>query len=432
MPKNTRTSRAFELLEQFGLKEYSDDLAADLPLGIRQRLSLAVAVIHKPELLILDEPTSGVDPIGRDHFWELLIELSRRQNVTIFISTHFMNEAQRCDRLALMHAGKVLACDKPETLVKAHGSANLEDAFVALLEKASRAQVPLEKSRSETPTTSGTVHRALIAPTRQPFSLRRMLAYARRENLEILRDHIRLAFALIAPVLLMLVCGYGITFDVEHNSYAVLDRDQTFGSRDFLDNIAGSTYFNEHSPIHDYSDLERRMQSGELRLAIEIPPLFSEDLKRGRVPELAVWIDGAMPFRGETIRSYIEKLSQQYLLDLAHHNFWPAPPVASPTLQFRYRYNQDFRSINAVVPSELAILLIFIPSLSTAVGVVREKVDAAVRFAFHHGRIANDSAFWWQHSGGFDALCVTDNHAVLSIDALRQHCPGHSLPRRWT
>jgi ribosome-dependent ATPase len=75
---------------------------------MRQRLSLAVAMVHQPELLILDEPTSGVDPIARDNFWRLMVELARRDKVTIFISTHFMNEAERCDRISLMHAGRVL------------------------------------------------------------------------------------------------------------------------------------------------------------------------------------------------------------------------------------------------------------------------------------------------------------------------------------
>ncbi|MEZ1355866.1 AAA family ATPase, partial [Pseudomonas aeruginosa] len=103
---------------RFDLEKVADELPNDLPLGIRQRLSLAVAVIHKPEILILDEPTSGVDPVARDGFWELMLELSRRDGVTIFISTHFMNEAQRCDRISLMHAGKVLASDTPDELVR--------------------------------------------------------------------------------------------------------------------------------------------------------------------------------------------------------------------------------------------------------------------------------------------------------------------------
>jgi ribosome-dependent ATPase len=104
------------LVERFGLKDYLDQRALDLPLGIRQRLSLAVAIVHEPEMLILDEPTSGVDPLARDRFWELLIDLSRNQAVTIFVSTHFMNEAERCDRISLMDSGRVLATGTPADL----------------------------------------------------------------------------------------------------------------------------------------------------------------------------------------------------------------------------------------------------------------------------------------------------------------------------
>jgi ribosome-dependent ATPase len=99
--------------ERFGLQGVIDSLPDSLPLGMRQRLSLAVAMVHQPELLILDEPTSGVDPWRATQFWRLLIELSRRDQVTIFISTHFMNEAERCDRMSMMHAGKVLDSDPP-------------------------------------------------------------------------------------------------------------------------------------------------------------------------------------------------------------------------------------------------------------------------------------------------------------------------------
>jgi ribosome-dependent ATPase len=99
IPPEKARSRIQELVDKFGLEPHLDVLADDLPMGLRQRLSLAVAVLHEPELLILDEPTSGVDPVARDSFWELLIDLSRRQGVTIFITTHFMNVGMRCDRI---------------------------------------------------------------------------------------------------------------------------------------------------------------------------------------------------------------------------------------------------------------------------------------------------------------------------------------------
>jgi len=138
-----------EMLKRFQLLEYVDMTPASLPLGIKQRLSLAAAVIHRPDILILDEPTSGVDPVARDGFWELIIELSRQDKVTVFITTHFMNEAARCDRISLMHSGRSLACDTPDNLVKERCAPDLESAFIGYLEDAERAQSAAEPPAEE-------------------------------------------------------------------------------------------------------------------------------------------------------------------------------------------------------------------------------------------------------------------------------------------
>ncbi len=127
-------------MDRFGLRSHLDAPSEELPLGLKQRLSLAVAVLHEPDMLLLDEPTSGVDPVARDEFWELLIDLSRRQGVTIFVSTHFMNEALRCDRISLMHAGTVLACDTPARLMAERDTDDLETAFIGFIADAEAAR----------------------------------------------------------------------------------------------------------------------------------------------------------------------------------------------------------------------------------------------------------------------------------------------------
>jgi ABC-2 type transport system ATP-binding protein len=99
-----------------GLEAWLAVLTRDLPLGIRQRLALAAALLHEPPVLFLDEATSGVDPLARMRFWNLLRSLSRGQNVTILLSTHYMDEAQRCDRLSLMHRGRLVAMGTPAAL----------------------------------------------------------------------------------------------------------------------------------------------------------------------------------------------------------------------------------------------------------------------------------------------------------------------------
>ena len=374
LPEQQIESRVAEMVTRFGLDQFADEATEKLPLGVRQRLSLAVAVIHGPEMLILDEPTSGVDPVARDQFWQLLVQLSREEGVTIFISTHFMNEAARCDRISLMHAGRVLAQDRPDKLVEASGAANLEEAFIGYLEQAAGDKAAdVEAPRSADPATHDSKSQARHRPRSAALDPRRGWAYARRESLEIIRDPIRIAFALLGPILLMIAFGYGITFDVENISYAVLDRDQSPESRRYLENFASSRYFEQRQPLQGYQDLDRRLRRADLTFAIEIPPGFGKEVKRGRAPEVGIWLDGTVPFRAETAQGYIRGVHRYYLEELVsqHPGYRPArPPV---TIETRFRYNQDFKSVYSIVPGTMMMLLIWIPAMMTAAGVVREK-----------------------------------------------------------
>ncbi len=361
--------RVADLLALFQLESVADTLTESLPLGIRQRLSLAVAVIHEPEMLILDEPTSGVDPVARDGFWELLIKLSRENGVTIFLSTHFMNEAERCDRMSMMHAGKVLAQGPPASLVTERKAKNLEDAFIGYLEEAAEKSTAAAPSAPATEAEAAPAH---VDETPSRFSLGRVWAFARREAVELQHDSVRLAFAVLGPILLMVVFGYGISLDVDHLPFAVLDSDGTLASRDYVDSFRGSYYFVENPAIASYSELDRRLRNGELRLALEIPTGFQKDVQRGRQPEVNVFIDAAQPFRAETARGYVESVNDQYQSRLRESKGLP-PPAKPIKVEARALYNQAFKSIYAMVPGDIMLLLILIPSMLTALSVVREK-----------------------------------------------------------
>ena len=374
VPVEQIPDRVSEMARRFGLTEIMAALPDSLPLGQRQRLSLAVAMIHQPEMLILDEPTSGVDPIARDGFWQMLIDLARHDRVTIFISTHFMNEAERCDRISLMHAGQVLVSDRPAALIEKRGVTTLEEAFIGYLE-----DVVPESKTSGVSTTA-----AMLPPSLPPrgatifgkkigCNLRRLFSYSRREALELRRDPIRATMALLGSVILMLIMGYGITLDVEDLTFAVLDRDQSATSRDYALNLAGSRYFSVHAPIADYTELDRRMRTGEISLALEIPPGFGRDLDRGTPVAIGAWLDGAMPQRAETIQGYVRGMHAHWLAEMAARTLGQSRSAGLINIETRFRYNPDVKSMVAMVPAVIPLLLLMIPTMLTALSVVREK-----------------------------------------------------------
>ena len=388
LPLNEIEGRINELLQRYDLKAVVDAKPESLPLGVKQRLQLAVAVLHRPSMLILDEPTSGVDPVARDAFWRTLIDLSRNDGVTIFLSTHFMNEADRCDRISLMHRGRVLAVGAPKELAKERGSATLEDAFISYLEEAGGAEEKKKpaappqatgqaaKPPAAAPLPAGEQPRPSPSRASRRFDPGRLWAYARRETMELLRDPIRLAFAFIGPVVLMFAMGYGITFDVENLKYAAFDQDQTPESRRLLESFSGSRYFTERPSMGSTAELEQRMRSGELAVVVEIPSGFGRDLANLRSPEAAFWIDGAMPFRGETAKGYVTGLVLRYAQDLVVERLGPNPVsnvfVGGVDIENRFRYNQAFKSVFSMVPSVIVIILVLIPAIMATISVVRE------------------------------------------------------------
>ncbi|MFX0546594.1 ribosome-associated ATPase/putative transporter RbbA [Roseovarius sp. S1116L3] len=367
--------RMDELVPRFGLEPYLDQGAASLPLGVRQRLSLAVAVIHAPDILILDEPTSGVDPQARDAFWHMLTDLARREHVTIFISTHFMDEGMRCDRISLMHAGKVLVTGAPQDIIAARGMKTLEDAFIAHMMDA----MPPEAPEGETKLSATEPPRPSTDAPR--FSLRRLLAYTAREAMQVRRDPVRLAFSFVGSAILLLIMSFGISQEVREIPFAAFDLDRSPESRAYLSGFESSEWFLERPAIDSIDELDQRMASGELSLTLQIPPGFGTSVRRGEVAEISALIDGTDTTRAGTIESYVEGahghvLAQdaQYTLALTDLFAARTPDQVAPVqLTPRFLYNPAMESLPAIGPSIPPLLLLLFPAILMAVSVAREK-----------------------------------------------------------
>ena len=566
-----------EALQQFDLADVADTAPASLPLGIRQRLQLAAACLHHPEVLILDEPTSGVDPAARDMFWRHLLKLSREDKITIFVSTHFMNEAARCDRISFMHKGRVLAVGTPAELAARQNAPDLEEAFVQYLieaesdngyseqgrlgqdptmlsdltswvstqptattadfsddlnEQSARSSeseqneflqntdgVHSEQGRlgqdttipsdsadwvSTQPTATTTdfsddlheqnarsseseqgefrqntdgvhfeqgrlgqdptmlsdsaswvstqptaaaadfsddqyeqnarsseseqsefrqntdgVHFEQgrlgqdptmlsdstgwvstqptattadfsddpeqhhprsseipsVTPDTQNFKYRFSMiwTFARREAKELLRDKIRLFFAVFGPLIIMASVSWGISFDVRNLKFAVYDRDQTAASRELVEYFDGSRYFLQQPPIQSEAEIDTVLKSSGAILVIDIPSGFGRDLARGLKPEVGFYVDGSMPFNATNIRGYIGSLITAYTKDRIAESGLPVSLKAPAGIEPRFMYNQDFDSINAIAPGVMMLVLMMIPAMMSAVGVVRER-----------------------------------------------------------
>jgi ABC-2 type transport system ATP-binding protein len=123
--------RVHDLLERLNFQEYENRIIGDLPLGLRQKLSFSVAVLHEPKIVFLDEPTGGVDPITRRQFWEMIYETAAR-GITVFVTTHYMDEAEYCDRISIMSDGKIVALDTPAALKKQYESETVEEVFIKI------------------------------------------------------------------------------------------------------------------------------------------------------------------------------------------------------------------------------------------------------------------------------------------------------------
>ncbi|MEL7049735.1 MAG: ABC transporter permease, partial [Pseudomonadota bacterium] len=304
--------------------------------------------------------------------------------MTIFVSTHFMNEAMRCDRISLMHAGKVLAVGTPRRLMESKNETTLEAAFISYMREAHadetegspefadlsnivEPQAPSGRAAKSIETTGNFV------PHDRGIEIMRLYAYTLRETKEILRDPIRLGFAFIGSTILLFIFSYGITTDVEDVEFAVLDQDRTPISRAYVQAFQGSRYFQERQPIKTLTDLEARLAANEVTVAIEIPPSFGQDLTRGGSTEVSAWIDGANTMRAATIEGYVAGVHERFLEQLADTTGRNADSRNPSGFTVRFLYNPTFESIYAIGPAVPAMLLILFPAILMAVSVVREK-----------------------------------------------------------
>lgn len=138
LPRQVLREKTNALIVQLGLEEQANKLVGSLPLGWKQKLAFSVAVLHEPQIVFLDEPTGGVDPVTRRQFWDLIYKAAEI-GITIFVTTHYMDEAEYCNRLSVMVDGKIIALDTPSKLKEKYNRSNMDEVFYTLARGARRS-----------------------------------------------------------------------------------------------------------------------------------------------------------------------------------------------------------------------------------------------------------------------------------------------------
>jgi len=203
--------------------------------------------------------------------------------------------------------------------------------------------------------------------------LRRLLAYAQCETRSLLRDPIRLAFAFLGSFIMLLIFGVGMSSDVTNLTDAAFDHDNTPESRSYLANFSSSDYFIEKSPIRSLQEMEERLRSNDITLAIETPPNFGRMVKRGDDWQVSAWIDGANTSRAATIEGYVEQAHNLFSDQRERESSSPSTSGGSTSIEVRYRYDPTAESIYGIGPSVPAMLLMMFLAILMAVSVAREK-----------------------------------------------------------
>ena len=139
IPRKDLKIKSDQLIQKLGLENEKNKLVSELPLGWKQKLAFSVAIFHEPQIVFLDEPTGGVDPVTRRQFWNMIYDATDR-GITIFVTTHYMDEAEYCDRISIMVDGKIAALDTPANMKKQFNAKNIDDVFYDLARGAKRVE----------------------------------------------------------------------------------------------------------------------------------------------------------------------------------------------------------------------------------------------------------------------------------------------------
>lgn len=386
-----RAERIAWALEEFQLGDEATVDSASLPLGYKQRLALACALMHEPDILFLDEPTSGVDPLARREFWRQINAVAAA-GVTVLVTTHFMEEVEYCDRAAIMAAGEILALGAPREIKQQaaapdHPHPTMEDAFIHLIEAREASSQPAGRDRGvqgngdRKPNAlqaerhrgrslrSADDDRASLLKRRRSSGAMRLRGLVRKEFLQIVRDPSSLAIAFVLPIILLLLFGYGVSLDVEHVPIALVVDHFDADSASLAGEFEGSRYFRAVR-MHGMYAAQQALLAGEVDAIVHVRENFAERLRRPQGAPIQVIVNGMDANNSRMISGYVQGAWGRWLAAWARDQ--SISFVVPVDIEQRVWFNANLQSRHFIVPGLIALIMTLIGALLTALVMARE------------------------------------------------------------
>lgn len=364
------------MVQIFGFKDYLSMPSGQLPVGFKQRLAMACSLMHEPDVLFLDEPTSGVDPIARREFWthiNALVEKGR----TVMVTTHFMDEAEYCDRIALIYRGRVIALGAPDDLKRSVLSPKcpdptMADTFIALIERSEgKAEGRPAKLAARIPVLS---QRVAVDKTPSKNEIesawRRLCALIWKEVIQVVNDPSSILIAFVLPVVLLFLYGFAVSLDSTKIKlgFAIEGRGPEVES--LLAAFRDAKYFILKVSF-SRKELEEDLVAGRIRGLVVVPIDFSRQRRwNDSEPPIQIIADGSEPTTANFVQNYVRGVAELWLQQRSLETASPMP--VSVNIENRMWFNPSLESKNYIVPGSIAIIITMIGTLLTAMVVARE------------------------------------------------------------
>jgi ABC-2 type transport system permease protein len=374
-----RRDRVQWALEQFELESFANLPSGQLPGGYKQRLAMAVALVHEPAILFLDEPTSGVDPLARREFWQRITALAE-QGVTVIVTTHFMEEAEYCDRVAILDAGRILAQGTPaelrsQSIPPPGEEPTMEDAFIAIVEKSRNgnghgADHGTGEPKNANQRKLGGVSGLNYGPALDwlPAKSRRVWALVQKESRQMMRDASSIAIGIVLPVILILLFGYGLSLDVTNVPLAVVLDEPSPDAFDLAAAYQLSPTFNTRL-VTSLPEAQRLMLARKIDAIVRIQSDFERDVKLGGA-NVQILVHGTDANRGRIIQAYAQGVVGNWIARRAAEG--RASPAGPVIIQDRLWFNDANESRYFLVPGLIVLIMTLIGSFLTTLVMARE------------------------------------------------------------